>query len=121
MDIFHKIDDNVWEIYEVKDSPEVKSQFFKDATYQAWVLAKCGIKLDAVYIVYHYDNKKDPFKPVDVTEEAIEYAKVVSENVQRLKAVKEEKFEIDVPMESKFSSPYVCWYCNYCEEKENNN
>ena len=51
VDILHRVDDDVWELYEVKDSPEVKPQFIKDAAYQAWVLDKCGVQLDGVFVV----------------------------------------------------------------------
>ena len=30
VDILHRVDENVWELYEVKDSPEVKPQFIED-------------------------------------------------------------------------------------------
>ena len=114
VDILHRVEDDVWELYEVKDSPEVKPQFINDAGYQAWVLDRCGIKLDGVFVVYHYDDEFDPFEPVDVTEEAIEFAQVVNENIDRLKAVKEQKTEVMMPMGEHCSKPYGCWYCEYC-------
>lgn len=115
VDILHRVEDDVWELYEVKDSPEVKPQFVEDAGYQAWVLDRCGIQLDGVFVVYHYDDETDPFEPVDVTEEAIEFARVVDGNIDRLKAVKDSKTELMVPMGEQCSKPYGCWYCSYCE------
>lgn len=115
VDILHRVEDDVWELYEVKDSPEVKPQFIEDAGYQAWVLDRCGIKLDGVFVVYHYDDEDDPFEPVDVTEEAIEFARVVDENIDRLKAVKDSKAEIMQKMGEQCAKPYGCWYCEYCE------
>ena len=115
VDILHRVEDDVWELYEVKDSPEVKPQFIEDAGYQAWVLDRCGIKLDGVFVVYHYDDEFDPFEPVDVTEEAVEFARVVDENIDRLKAVKDSKAEIMQKMGEQCSKPYGCWYCEYCE------
>ena len=114
VDILHRVEDDVWEMYEVKDAPEVKPQFVKDAAYQAWVLDKCGIQLDGVYVVYHYDDETDPFEPVDVTDEAIEYAKVVTDNVERLNTIKALKNEVMIPMGTQCSAPYECWYCDYC-------
>ena len=115
VDILHKVEDGVYELYEVKDSPEVKPQFIKDAGYQAWVLDKCGIQLDGVYIVYHYDDDIDPFEPVDVTDDVINFASVVDENIYRLNAVKESKQEISVDMGEQCTHPYECWYKSYCE------
>ena len=118
VDILHRVDGDVWELYEVKDAPEVKPQFVKDAAYQAWVLDKCGMQLDGVYVVYHYDDDVDPFEPVDVTDEAIEFARVIEENVPRLLAVKESKDEIMEPRGLQCSLPYECWYCDYCRALE---
>ena len=114
VDILHRVEDDVWELYEVKDSPEVKTQFIHDAAYQAWVLDKCGVQLDGVYVVYHYDDEVDPYEPVDVTEEALEYAQVIEENIGRLLAAKESKTEIMVPCGEQCENPYACWYCDYC-------
>ena len=118
VDNLHRVEGDVWEMYEVKDSPEVKPQFIKDAAYQAWVLDKCGIQLDGVYVVYHYDDDLDPFEPVDVTEEAIEYAKVIEDNIDRLMAVKDSKEEIMTPCGEQCSEPYGCWYYGYCHSLE---
>ena len=114
VDILHRVEDGVWELYEVKDSPSVKPQFVRDAGYQAWVLDKCGIALDGVFVVYHYDDESDPFEPVDVTEEAIEFARIVDENIERLHRVKEAREEIGQPMGAQCAEPYECWYRDYC-------
>ncbi len=116
VDILHRVDGNVWEMYEVKDSPEVKPQFIADAGYQAWVLDKCGIELDGVFVVYHYDDEDDPFEPVDVTEEAIEFAHTVDENIYRLDELKKSKAEVMAEMGERCSAPYECWYCDYCNK-----
>ena len=118
VDILHRVEGDLWELYEVKDSPEVKQQFIEDAAYQAWVLDKCGIRLDGVFVVYHYDDELDPFEPVDVTEEAIDFAYVIDDNVDRLLEVKEQKEEIMVSMGEQCQTPYECWYCDYCKSIE---
>ena len=114
VDILHKVDDGVWELYEVKNSPEVKPQFIKDAAFQAWVLRKCGIELDGVFVVYHYDDEEDPYEPVDVTEEALEYSRIIEENIERLHNVKDSKIEIMQEIGEQCSDPYECWYGEYC-------
>ena len=114
VDILHRVEGDVWELYEVKDSPEVEEKHIHDAAYQTWVLDKCGIQLDGVYIVYHYDDELDPFEPVDVTEEAIEYAAVIEANVDRLLAVKNAATEIMTPCGEHCGEPYECWYKDYC-------
>lgn len=121
VDILHRVDDGVYELYEVKDSPEIYDKLIKDASFQAWVLNKCGIELDSVNVVYHYDDILDPFEPVDVTEEAIEYASVVDENIERLDELKKSKTEIMIPRGEQCSKPYECWYCEYCSRLESMN
>ena len=116
VDILHLVEPGVYELYEVKDSPEVKPQFIKDAGYQAWVLDKCGIQLDGVFVVYHYDDDADPFEPVDVTDEAVEFKHVVDENIYRLNELKASKGEIMRDMGLQCSEPYECWYRDYCEK-----
>ena len=49
-----------------------------------------------------------------MTEEAIEFARVVDENVDRLLAVKDAKEEIQVPCGEQCTAPYECWYRDYC-------
>ena len=114
VDILHRVEGDVWELYEVKDTPEVGEQHVRDAAYQAWVLDKCGVQLDGVYVVYHYDDEDDPFEPVDVTEEAIEFARIVEENVERLDAVKNSKTEIEAVPGEQCRYPHGCWYLQYC-------
>lgn len=114
VDILHRLEGDVWELYEVKDSPEVKEQFIQDAAYQAWVLDQCGVQLDGVYVVYHYDDEVDPFEPVDVTDEAIEYVKVIDDNAPRLMNIKNAKEEIMISCGDQCTSPYECWYYDYC-------
>ena len=114
VDILHRVESDIWEMYEVKDSPEVKQQFIEDAAYQAWILDKCGVQLDGVFVVYHYDDETDPFEPVDVTEEAIEYVNVIEANLARLLEVKNSKAEVLIPCGSQCNVPYQCWYQDYC-------
>ena len=45
-----------WDMYEVKNSPEISEQFIKDAGYQAYLIRKIGLKLDKVFIIYHAEE-----------------------------------------------------------------
>ena len=118
VDILHRVEGDVWEMYEVKDSPCVKPEHIDDAGYQAWVLDKCGIQLDGVFVVYHYDDEDDPFEPVDVTENAVEFAAVVDDNIYRLDEVKNAKEEIMTARGEHCTVPHECWYCDYCATLE---
>ena len=113
VDILHKTASG-YEMYEVKNAPEVKNQFIRDAGYQAWVIDKCGIPLEKIFIVYHGEDENDPFVPVDVTEEARAFSKVVDENLERLTAVRNSRAEICMDPGEQCSDPYECWYWDVC-------
>ena len=115
VDILRRVDDDTWDLFEVKNSPEVRREHIEDAAYQAWVVDKCGVKLDGVFVVYQYDDEEDPFEPVDVTEEAVEYADVIENNVQRLLSIKEAKEEVMIPCGEQCDKPHECWYKEYCK------
>ena len=85
------------------------------------MLDKCGVQLDGVFVVYHYDDEYDPFEPVDVTQEAIDYAQVIESNLDRLLQVKESKEEIMFPRGEQCGDTYGCWYKDYCRGLRNNN
>ena len=44
------------ELYEVKSSTEIKDIYIDDASYQTWVLSKCGINVKKTSIVYVNSN-----------------------------------------------------------------
>ena len=115
VDILHRVDDNVYELYEVKNVREIQEQHMRDASYQAWVLDKCGVVLDGVFVVYHYDDEDDPFEPVDITDFAVEYAHVIDDNIERLHAVKSSPTEVNAKTGCQCSEPYECWYRAYCD------
>lgn len=117
VDILHKVYGG-YELYEVKNSPEVKDQFIKDAGYQAYVLEKCGIPLTKVFIVYNNGDEEDPFEPVDVTEEAFRFSEVVDANIERLSAVREQRTEVLTEPGKQCCDPYECWYRHVCGCKE---
>ena len=61
------------------------------------------------------------FEPVDVTQEAIDYAQAIESNLDRLLQVKESKEEIMIPCGEQCDEPYGCWYKDYCRGLWNNN
>ena len=102
VDILERNDDGSYNIYEVKSSKQdtkkdkklscVKEKYIWDAAYQQFVLQKCGVKVDKVYVVLlaeHYVRGKDLeldkyFVRVDVTKHTTIRQDVVSEKVSEL-------------------------------------
>ena len=104
-----------YDMYEVKNSPEVSEQFVKDAAYQAYLIRKTGLKLEKVFIIYHAE---DPYSVREVTEAAAAYGPWVEENLGRLGAVKDQKDEVCCGTGPQCEEPYECWYTGYCHMKE---
>ena len=113
VDILRKTDTG-YDFYEVKNSPEVKEQFIKDAGFQLYILRRSGLKIGHVYIVYHGEDETNPFVPVEVTDKAKEYTKWVNENIWELNKKKKQPEEIMREMGEQCTDPYECWYCGYC-------
>lgn len=109
-----------YEIYEVKNSDSVKPQFIKDVGFQAWVAEYCGVSVMKCFIVL---PKKDEageridgeYEIVDVTDEAVAFAKEVNQHIWRLAKIKKQTREVEVPMGEHCNEPYECWYKRYCE------
>ena len=108
-------DRNCYNLYEVKNSPQVSEQFIKDAGFQAYLIRKSGLSLDKVYIIYHGD---EPYDIMDVTQKADNCADWVSENIGRLSAIVEQEEEFFCQTGIQCAIPYGCWYVEYCRTKE---
>ena len=104
-----------WDMYEVKNSPEISEQFIKDAGYQAYLIRKIGLKLDKVFIIYHAE---EPCEIKEVTEQANNCALWVAENIDRLCAIKAQMEEVCCETGIQCVEPYECWYTGYCRMKE---
>jgi len=119
VDILRKTD-TAYDFYEVKNAPEVKEQFVKDAGFQLYLLTRCGVKVEHVFIIYHGPDPSSPFVTEDITSRAIAYVKWVNEHIWNLNRIKKQPEEFLLPMGSQCSDPYECWYCDYCRQLEEN-
>ena len=72
VDILRKTD-NGYDIYEVKNTSEVADQFILDTAFQNYILSRCGVKINRIWIVTHGPDENNPFVPVEVTEEAKDF------------------------------------------------
>lgn len=113
VDILHKTIDG-YEMYEVKNAPEVKEQFIRDAGFQTYILEKAGTKPQKVFIVYHGDDEENPFVPVEITEQALAFSEIVASNLDRLDAVKMQCAEVYAEPGEQCDNPYECWYKHVC-------
>ena len=105
-----------YDIYEVKNSPEVSEQFIKDAGFQFYIISRCKIKIGRVFIVIHGSDEQDPFVPIDVTERAKSYYNWINDHIWELNRRQKEPEEIMVQPGEQCTNPYECWYYGYCHE-----
>lgn len=113
VDILRKTDEG-YDIYEVKNSPEVSDQFVRDVGFQYYIVNRCDVKIGKVFIVTHGSDEKNPFLINDVTDQAKGYAKWINDNIWNLNRMQKEKDEIQVEVGEQCTKPYECWYYGYC-------
>lgn len=107
-----------YDFYEVKNASEVHDQFIKDAGFQYYIISRCGVKIDRIFIVTHGPDEENPFVPVEITSQAKEYYRWINEHIWDLNRMQKEKDEIQVEPGEQCTSPYACWYYGYCHGNE---
>ncbi len=121
VDILKKNDDG-WDIIEVKSSTGVGDIYIEDVAFQNYVLTKCGVKVNGIFIM-HIDNTyvfheklnlKGLFALEDYTDVCTGKYGDVEKNVAYIRQYagtdKEPEKEIDMCCDD----PYECSYKPYC-------
>ena len=108
-----------YDLYEVKNAPAVYDQFIRDAGFQYYIIRRCGLRIGRIFIVTHGPDEEHPFVPVDVTETAKGYYTWINDNIWDLNRVWKEKEEIQAAPGEQCTSPYLCWYYDYCHGQRN--
>ncbi len=103
-----------YEMYEVKNSRELSEQFIRDAAFQYFIIARCGLKIDKIHIVLHGPEEENPFLPVEITERARSLYGWVNDHIWDLNRRQREKEEPEIPPGRQCTEPYECWYYGYC-------
>ena len=116
VDILRKTE-NGYDIYEVKNSPEVHEQFIRDVGFQYFIINRCKMNIGRIYIVLHGEDETYPFLPIDVTEKAKGYAQWVNEHIWSLNRKQYQAEEIQIPVGEQCTQPYECWYYGYCHQE----
>lgn len=107
-----------YDFYEVKNASEVHEQFIEDAGFQYYIISRCGVKINHIFIVTHGPDEENPFVPVEITSQAKEYYRWINEHIWDLNRMQKEKDEIQVEPGEQCTSPYECWYYGYCHRNE---
>ena len=103
-----------YDLYEVKNAPEISEQFIKDAGFQYYIITRCKVRIGRVFIVIHGSDEESPFMPVDVTAQAKGYYKWVNDHIWELNRRQKEPEEIVIEPGEQCLKPYECWYYGYC-------
>ena len=101
-------------MYEVKNAQELHDQFVKDAGFQYYILKRCRVPVNRVYIVLHGPDEANLFLPVDVTTEAKGLYNWINDNIWDLNRMQKEREEVQVEPGECCTRPYECWYYAYC-------
>lgn len=131
-----------FDIYEVKsstgkdgDKPNEggkKNVYIDDLACQAYVLMKCGVKVEKYYTLvlnseYVYDGKTDSngnpkynlkklFHKTDLTKEVKERMKTVEREIELANYVLNSKNEMDSHLGTRCKHPYDCAFAEYCKK-----
>ena len=116
VDILRKTDSG-YDFYEVKNSSEVHDQFVKDCGFQYYIISRCKVQIDNIYVVTHGDDPDNPFVINDVTDMAKDLYKWVNDNIWNLNKMQKKSEEVDVQVGDQCCDPYECWYYGYCHGK----
>ena len=103
-----------YDMYEVKNAPEVYEQFVRDAGFQYYIVTRCGVRIGHVFLVIHGPDEENPFLPVDITKQAKDCYSWINEHIWALNRLQKEPEEPPTQPGSQCTEPYACWYYDYC-------
>jgi hypothetical protein len=122
VDILHK-DQDVWEIFEVKSSTEIKDVYLDDSAIQYYVLTGSGLPVSKVFLV-HINNQyiregdidpKSLFTVNDITDTVKDKQPYIAENILKMKEMlKSDMPDIDIGKHC--GKPYPCDFQGYCRQ-----
>lgn len=117
--ITYSKDTQRWQIYEVKSSTKLKPEHIDDVGLQAWILAKSGLPIEKIHVMYlnsecRYPNLQNLFVTEDLTDRIRQaYPDILPRVSQIFTAIKGEEVP-DVDIGPQCTSPYDCGFKEYC-------
>ena len=118
-DILKKTEDGAgYDFYEVKNSPELRDQYVRDAAFQYYIMNRCKAKIRRIFIVLHGPDEENPFLPVEITGEAKALVSWINDHIWDLNRIKRQKKEPDIQPGDQCTCPYECWYRAYCSDRQ---
>lgn len=117
-----KNDSGKWFAYEVKSSTEIKEVHIKDAALQYYIITKCGIQLEDIFIVYinnQYTKKGELdlsqlFVIQSVKKEVTELQNFIEEKIVELKQIATSDVKPQMNIGIQCTDPYDCDFITHC-------
>ena len=122
LDILHKTSNKEYWAIEVKSSTEVKDYHITDASLQYWVMNKCGIIPNRFFIMHinnNYEklgdiNPSELFTLTDITTQVKNKQSWVTEQLDYLHDLLDNKKEPIKEIGKQCNSPFSCDYQHHC-------
>lgn len=122
-DILEPVNDDEWNIIEVKSSTDIKDVNYDDIGFQYYLYSEAGLKINKCYLMcidntYIRNGDIEPdklFKKIDVTDEIkTTYSKTIESNVaEMVKAINTEKYT-EIGIGAHCRKPYDCPLIEKC-------
>jgi hypothetical protein len=121
-DILVPVDDDAWDLVEVKSSTQLKEEQFYDAAFQSYTYAGAGLKIRKCYIM-HINNEYvrrgeiEPdklFRKVDITAETEQRQPSIGKEIESMLAVIAAKEMPPVKVGPQCSNPRECKLEDIC-------
>jgi predicted RecB family nuclease len=126
-DILERLDDDRWNLIEVKSSTSVKDYHLPDVAVQCHVLKGSGLQIAGAGIMhlnnqYVYDGEQldleSLFSFFDLTEEVLDIQDEISSWIAELKKVLAGTIPPEIAPSRACNSPYGCDFWEYCTAKK---
>ena len=115
-DILNPVDEDVWDLIEVKSSTQVKDEYYEDVAFQKYVYEGAGIKINRCYL-WHIDNQyvrhgdlnpSELFAKVDISEQVLELQSTLTNKIENMLAVISNSEIPDIKIGEQCDAPYEC-------------
>ncbi|MDP8253022.1 MAG: DUF2779 domain-containing protein [Candidatus Kaelpia aquatica] len=123
IDILNPVEDDSWDIIEVKSSMKVKDEHYEDVAFQRYCLIKKGLKIRKAYIMhinpdFIKQGEIDPYKFMlseDVTEEIDKISlSDIKSRVEDMIALASKSSMPDIKIGPQCFAPYECSLKGFC-------
>lgn len=124
-DILNPVEDDAWDIIEVKSVREVKEVFIRDIAFQLYCYTAAGIRVRRSLVMHIRPEVEDVFSTPagqlfayeDVTDRVLAYRQEIAEKISRLRTVAGQSVCPAIPMGDHCQKPYACMMIPLCSRQ----